>query len=516
MYKFQNKDFLISSGFLLFLTIASLVFSLFLTQGHFTYALDDPYIHMSTVKHFVDHGIWSVDGETYASASSSPLWVIVLSPFYLLLGAKVFIYIPFFLNIVFQILSLRLVFKIIKNYTRQEFHYLFGITIVLFASFLALSFGGMEHSLQIFLVILFIDAFLSYSNNPNLLKAKINLLIIVPFVAFVRYEDLALVVIVALVVLFYFKNWKLSLGMVFSSFTFIVLFGLWCKIVLNLGFVPSSIMAKSVIGDTGGLMFFIKTAIKKFFSNFLQPHIIGLFILIKSFLLKNKQIFLLSTIFILTLFAHLAFASIGWLYRYEAYLMVFGMINILIYLYSVYDVNVKWAYILLLFFFLIYGKRIIGSLYSPIFGSKNIYEQQIQMADFLHQKCNTCSIGANDIGAITYFTNIHLLDLVGLGNYEVIKHKKNGTYTNEVINSLLRNKNVSLVIVYDTWFENTTLDNYTKIGEWKILNNIVCGGNTVSFYSRNDQIEENYLKLKDYSDNSLSKNVVVKLLDKTK
>ncbi len=521
MFNFTNKNFIITVIFLLLATVTSIIFSLSLTQGHFTYALDDPYIHMSTVKHFAEQGIWSVDGVTYASASSSPLWVMLLTPFYLLFGAKIFVYIPFTLNVLFQVLSLSLIFQMIKKYTNHNLHYIFGIMMILITPFIALSFGGMEHSLQIFLVLLFINAFVAYTIQPNNNTNIIPLLILVPFVVFVRYEDLALVMVMSLIILIYFKNWRLSIGLVLTSLIFVVFFGLWSKFVLDLGFVPSSIMAKSALGNEFNLLILVKSILGKFIGQLFQPHIIALyllnvFILVKSLFLDKKQLILLSSLFILTLFIHLAFAKLGWLYRYEAYLVIFGLMNIFLYIYSVYMVNVKWVSLVILFLFPLFGKHIIHSPYQSILGSKNIYEQPIQMAIFLHQQCDSCNIAANDIGAITYFTNIHLLDLYGLGSYEVIEHKKNGTYTNDVKNNLLADKNISLVIVYDAWFKDITLDNYTKIAKWKIVHNVICGGDTVSFYSINDRIYENTVKVKEYSKNKLPKDVIVELMDISK
>ena len=303
------------------------------------------------------------------------------------------------------------------------------------------------------------------------------------------------------------------MSLVFSSLAFVILFGLWSKLIFNLGFVPSSIVAKSMIGSEINFVSQAKSIIEMFARQLLQPHIVVLYILnvlilIKSSLLDKKNLVVLSVVFIATLFIHLAFAKLGWLYRYEAYLVVFGLLNILIYIYTIYEINNKWAFIAILFISLVFVKQIILAPYTSIKGSKNIYEQQIQMANFLHQKCDTCSIAANDIGAITYFTNIRLLDMYGLGSYEVIEHKKNGTYTNEVKNNLLKTKNIKLVIVYDNWFKNMSMDNYTKIAEWKIF-----GGDTVAFYSRNDKIDENFLKVKHYSENMLPADVIVNLMD---
>jgi len=142
----------------------------------------------------------------------------------------------------------------------------------------------------------------------------------------------------------------------------------------------------------------------------------------------------------------------------------------------------------------------IKQLFSPfiaILGTKNIFEQQIQMAKFLQKECNTCSVAANDIGAIVYFTDITLLDMYGLGSYEVIKHKKNGTYTSKVKNELLKTNDVTLVIVYDSWFKGIKLENYTKIAEitgslGKVMQESVA---TAKSFVRS--ISENILKIDD-------------------
>ena len=53
--------------------------SLDLTRGQLTYALDDPYIHMSIARSLAEHGVWGLDGARFASASSSVAWPLVLA-----------------------------------------------------------------------------------------------------------------------------------------------------------------------------------------------------------------------------------------------------------------------------------------------------------------------------------------------------------------------------------------------------------------------------------------------------
>jgi hypothetical protein len=137
------------------------------------------------------------------------------------------------------------------------------------------------------------------------------------------------------------------------------------------------------------------------------------------------------------------------------------------------------------------------------------------MAQFLKKYKNHANIAANYIGAITYFTEIKLLDLAGLGNYEVLKLIKIGNFNNETAQKLLLDYNVELIIVYEDWFKSISFENdyYKKMGEWKIKKNVVCGGDTVSFYSRKDVFNLNLELFKHYSEKVLPKDVVYKIIE---
>jgi len=118
---------------------------------------------------------------------------------------------------------------------------------------------------------------------------------------------------------------------------------------------------------------------------------------------------------------------------------------------------------------------------------RNIYEQQYQMGLFLKNFYPEASIAANDIGAVSFLGDVHLLDLVGLASIDVLKSKTEGSYTTQQINQLSKRRDVALAIVYDTWFRLEDLEGvpseWIKVGDWKISDNVVCGGNVVSFYA---------------------------------
>ncbi|KFF75154.1 hypothetical protein HX13_08015 [Chryseobacterium sp. P1-3] len=47
------------------------------------------------------------------------------------------------------------------------------------------------------------------------------------------------------------------------------------------------------------------------------------------------------------------------------------------------------------------------------------------LQDFLKKYYNNSKVVANDIGAISYFTDIHLLDFMGLGSNEIVHFRAN-------------------------------------------------------------------------------------------
>jgi hypothetical protein len=136
--------------------------------------------------------------------------------------------------------------------------------------------------------------------------------------------------------------------------------------------------------------------------------------------------------------------------------------------------------------------------------TNNIYEQQYQMGLFLKQFYLGESVAANDIGAVSYFGDIELLDLWGLGSLEVAKLKMEGLYNTQQIQDLAAQKKVKIAMVYEDWFKeyDGIPSNWIKIGEWKISKNVIASGDTVSFYAINFE-EENALNenLKIFSSN---------------
>lgn len=513
-----NYKYFLSAFCLILVYVVLYFIVLNINNGYFSYALDDPYIHLSMAKNFYEKQILSVDGISFASASSSPLWFIMLS-FFMGFDTEITQNLPFLFNIIFQILSLFMIIFIFNKHFKVQISYLLLLIFAVFAPFIPLALGGMEHSLQIFLMLVVLNEYLNFINH----KYNKNFLFLCLFSALLvatRYENIAFVLMLAITLVFE-KKYKEFIILSFISFVPIVAFGIFSQ-QFNLGFFPSSIMIKSEIGNHIDVNLF-KKIINKIISGFTHKHIfiifiLNLYIFIRTFLKRDYKITYLAFVFIGTTLAHLAFGSLGWLNRYEAYLIVFGLLNIISFLYkyyNLYKIENKLKTMIFLFLFIVFFiiSASFKGHYIAVLGTKNIFEQQIQMAKFLKRYFNNSKIAANDIGAISFFTNIKLLDLAGLGSYDIVRLYKDGKYNANTIKKLIAKNDVDLIVVYDVWFSKLNFsfndENYSFMGSWQIIDNKVCGSDIVSFYSKKATFSQNFTKFKDY-EAQLPKDVIIR------
>jgi len=205
---------------------------------------------------------------------------------------------------------------------------------------------------------------------------------------------------------------------------------------------------------------------------------------------------------------HMLFAQTGWFYRYEAYLVALGIFVIAVgmckllpqKLLILFDARLILIYVgmalLISILILPYARRGAESLLTTTRATTNIYEQQYQMGLFLLKFYQGESVAANDIGAISYLADIKILDLWGICSSEVTNSKMNGRYTTREIYDITKQKEIKIAIVYDHWFEKYggMPSEWIKIGKWRILNNVVCGEDNVSFYALDPLQKDNLIQ----------------------
>jgi hypothetical protein len=184
---------------------------------------------------------------------------------------------------------------------------------------------------------------------------------------------------------------------------------------------------------------------------------------------------------------HIAFAFPANFPRYEDYLIGCSVlvVGVVVARYGLAAIpGARWVAaglgVVLLFPFLIRSEK---SFQNSKWYCVNIFEQQFQMAQFVHRYYDSTGIAFNDIGAISFYSDGPKLDLFGLASLDVARSRRTNHWTAGFADSLSRKKNVRLAIVYDTWQDSALLHRWNKIASWQNHHNVVLGSDSVSFYT---------------------------------
>lgn len=485
-----------------------LIISIKQNQGHFVYALDDPYIHMAIAKNFSQHGVWGVTEHGFTSSSSSPLWTLLLSLTYLIGGVNELS--PFILNVVFATLLVILVYVLLRRYELPPLYsFLILLSVIFFTPLPALIFTGMEHVLQVLSTISFV-----YLAARILAKDKSSLLelslffTLAPLLTMLRYEGLFLVI--AVVALLAIRR-RLLLGLFLLTLA-IVPIAIYGVISASHGwyFLPNSVLLKASIPTHSirGIVGYLYSFLLKLQGTSSLFILLCIAVSLMSFRLAKQRTLwkdssIMVLVFIAATFLHMLFANTGWFFRYEAYLVAVGIFVIAVavrpYLPQRISISLnsglllRYGAICVLAFLLVcpLALRGLDSARMVPRATTNIYQQQYQMGLFIREFYQGQTVALNDIGAVNYLADVRCLDLTGLGSQEVAQRKLSGHYDTYQIYCLAKQEGVKVAVVYDHWFAGYggLPSQWHRVGQWEISNNVVCGGDIVSWYVVDPQEE---------------------------
>jgi hypothetical protein len=494
---------LIVAAVLLVVVAVQFLLSLKQHNGHFVYALDDPYIHMAIARNFARYGVWGVTRYEFSSSTSSLLWTLILSPIYLFTSS---VYVPLVLNILCAIAALAVAHSFLsRSGLDNSSTLMLLLAVALLTPLPSLIFSGMEHTAHVVssLGLTFVSATVIVDDRPNKTNRRV-LFLLAALVPLIRYEGLFLVAIIA-VLLASRRHFATAVIVVLMAIVPLGLYGLisW----MHGSFVlPNSVLLKGSL-PSAGLIPFFENAARAFLA---APHLLFLWLLGIWLLLVARSSRInraLLLIFVLTTTLHILFARVGWFFRYEAYLVAIGILVDGVALLELISLRKKEATasrrllplavaVLLAFvssFLLL--TRASRAIRETIPAMSNVYEQHYQMATFLREYYQGVAVAANDIGAINFMADIRCLDLLGLGSAEVTRAKLMGQYNTGRIRQLAQVHQVKIALIYTGWYDNEggVPPQWIKVGEWNIRDCVVCGAPVVSFYAV-DQSEADKLK----------------------
>lgn len=473
-------------------------------DGHLVYALDDAYIHMAIAKNYALHGVWGVTRYEFTSSTSSPLWTFLLFLLFSRFGVNE-IY-PLVLNVVFGTLVLLASYSIVHEYVVSGLRVFVLLLAVLFVTPLAsLTFVGMEHTMHGLLTLCFAhfcSRMLTSSHRRNWVGLALPF-VLAPFLTTARYEGMFLVVIVCILCVLCGRFlWAVLLSGI--GFLPVIAYGLW---TLSKGwfFLPTSVVLKGNIPalSVKGILKLVLgyAALENITEN---PRIFALVVSsLLVFLVYSKKARLLDAtklmiaIFVGTTVLHMQFARVGHFFRYEAYLILLGVVVVGIaagrLLPDRFTLRINRellpgyaaAGLLAVVAVSPFGFVSLNALRCTPQATHNIYQQQYQMGLFLSRYYQGNSVVANDIGALTYLADVRLIDLLGLGTIETAQLISRGNYGSQGVLDLVKRHDARVAIAYEHCVRQmgAVPPQWQKVGEWVIPNNVVCGDDAVLFFS---------------------------------
>jgi hypothetical protein len=451
--------------------------------GHFTYALDDPYIHLALAEN-IAHGHYGLNPQEYSSPSSSILWPILLVPF---VSTKFHPYLPLLWNILFGSVAAALIAWTVDRYPPQQDEHgamnwwkqaVTCVLLIFVANLPSLTLLGMEHTLQVLLAIgCAIGVIEALRGRP----IPIWCLVAAVLSPAVRYEGLALTVAVC-IALWGQRSWKKAAVVFGLSLAPLIAFSVFLR-EHGLPVLPMSVLVKGNVYQNPDTLRRIANMFKAGFSSAVsEPMRYAMVVFFFTFIglawsarTRERRFALWGVT--LAAGAHLLIGRFGWFFRYEVYMLIFLTLVCM-------KILAEGRAFLFGFFALALTFVAAPFLYATRMTSaaaSEVYYQQYQMHRFVAGFYNG-NYAVNDIGWVSYqrTSGAYVLDVFGLASVEASQQRSK---TAAWLDDVTRRHDVGLAMLYPTWFPHLPRE-WTPLASLCLQHPpIVEGAKCVMFYS---------------------------------
>jgi hypothetical protein len=458
------------------------------TQGTLVYALDDAYIHMAVARSLAEHGVWGVTRYAFTACTSSLVWPLLLAAADVLVGVRDAT--PLVLNLVAAAAALVLADRLLAGIPVAA-RVAALVAVVLLTPLPTLVIAGMEHTLHIASVFWLLDRFRAAEEGPPSRAAAVTLGLAAALATAGRYESLFLL---APAVVFLALDGRRGAAVAAG------LAGLappiaFAAVSVAHGWppVPTSLLLKRATFEGSGLSALVDRLGGHGLRTLTEaPHLLVLLVAILAFssLVPTSHVVRRwDAIFVAATFLHLQFAALGWLFRYEAYLVAVGLVLVARHLadgvsaFAVSPARPALAAVALLVAGAPLVTRGLDAVAQTPAAVKNIYEQQYQMGLFAGGLPPGATVMANDIGAISYLADVRMVDLFGLATRETARARRAGRVDRALLARLAADERPAAIVIYRSWFADAVPPDWIEVGTWKVPDKVVVADRTVSFYA---------------------------------
>ncbi len=459
--------------------------------GAFEYALDDVYIHLAMAEQLFQGG-YGVNADEYASASSSPFYSFLLPTW---AGLEVQRWLPLFWNVIALMLAGWLIGRALLRAGLGRWALIIAAAAPIALAMHVTAFTGMENMAHGAASLAIVLGLWRFAETRQL---GIMLLLGVLLAPALRLEGLALALAAAGVV-FLLGHTRAGLGLAVLAIVPVALF-VGMLSMLGLDPLPNSVNAK--LPDTGtgdgGILGNFRDNIaldggRYVFALTLAAAFVAFFTLSRGQISKGVA----ALAVVAASLGHLAFASIGWMDRYENYLVV-SLFALLALMLAEFGETPKA---------LVLGVALVGGLltYGPRFDNyisnpRAIALQQGQMARFAKDHV-AAPVAVNDLGYVAWDNPSHVLDLWGLASSEALALRLSGAPKGWA-DALADDKGVRVAMIYPQHLPRALGPDWVLLGGLFLEDHgePFLGGDGVLFYARN-QAEARALQadLKDWA-----------------
>jgi hypothetical protein len=442
--------------------------------GHLVYVLDDPAIHLSVADQLVHHGTWGVTAGRFESASSSPLWTLLVAPGTLVTPVRDWW--PLVLNV---LAGIGAIIVLGRNQTVLRPHGRDGrldavatavlVVVVLFLPGLAVV--GMEHTLHVALVLAAVALVHRRAEGHADRFPTWAPLAIVALASLTRFETafVALGLAAALIVGDRSGGRRPAVELLAAAAAPIVAFGVVNRLMGG-GWLPNSILAKGQgTGNSGGRDGLGPVDI---FHRLTQdPVVAALFAVAVAYLVmtwgrtdRRAPSRLPAITFVVATACHAVLADVGWYARYQAYLIAVGVYALLGMLAELPPDLRRRALVACTALAAVFSLTKVDLGVDAYRAADDMYRHQYQAARFLDRYYDHASIATDQLGYISLLHDGPLTDLAGLGDYEVLQADRSRALWED----LTERRGLRVAVVYDISALPLVPDSWVLAGQLRI------------------------------------------------
>lgn len=419
-----------------------------LTDGSFSYSLDDAYIHLALARQLAD-GHYGLEPSSFAAPSSSILW-----PFLMASANRAGLGVggPLFVNWLCTLglgASLAALLPRLLAFVRGSRASLVAtvMLVVLAIGAVPVAFFGLEHSLQLLVTAELARRLFGVDKDAQ--RWSSSLIVFLVLGPLIRYENLGLSLAVALFV--WPGTFRSRVVVSLACCAPAVVFGLFL-LLLGLEPIPSSILAKKSL-DTSSLLGLFSSVATNFglaVTRLNRGQLLStcLVILSVAAMFGAQERRRLRWAGAIATLCHLFAGGYG---RYELYIWLFDLlllIDIFGASFTQRAISRSKSLAVLAVALGFGGAPYLGWLFQAPFGARSIWAQQGSMV--LVTRVVGEPIALNDIGLVSYASGVRVLDLWGLGSEAARRARLRGTVG--WVGATLDESDVELAMVYPNWF----------------------------------------------------------------